>query len=474
MGCAHVQAKMFSAGGGTVNNIPVTLDATVGSGNCIIGVLSYFSGTEADLTSITDDKSNTYTIVNIGNASSHCLTLFYLKNITNAPITITANLGAARDYRGITVREISGADTSAPLWDWHYILAAGDTGTTADYCQNMENPLSTPYDGSYLAMMGFDVTGPVASALTVGTGMSNFVDNSNASNLYMWSEHYIQANAGSKMMTATRVNTDTFYWYEVVIIPTKYDTGNMVQSGIASQNEGSASGTTYAITLGQTVQSGSAIIGLVRNDSNTDALSSVTDDKGNTYTIQRRINGSYCYFYSFYCLNITNGPKTFTANYSTSQGGRGIAVREVKNLLSSAALDVETGQYQTPSPGTGTDAVTSGSVSPTVDNEYIIAMGGDGIHTARREMNFTKGTGYSKFDQCGHYSSFSTNHCTYSLWVEELKQGTKASVAGTATQVNSDVSVAFVMAFKTVDTTPSINLVFTQDANKRSVLTRGW
>ena len=132
---------------------------------------------------------------------------------------------------------------------------------------------------------------------------------------------------------------------------------------------------TIAVSFPSVVTSGNTVAGFVTWGSDIATnLSTVTDDKGNTYTIVRKTNstgGHNQSIASFYLQNIINSPQTLTATFSPAMAWRGIAVHEISGLCTTATtpscatpLDQETGQAQT-TPGTGTDLVTSGPVTTT-------------------------------------------------------------------------------------------------------------
>ena len=86
MAIAHVQSGGAAAGA-------FTFGTTVGSGHtvCVAVAPSGASGTPT----VTDDKSNTYTLVTDATSGSDGVWLFFAANITNGPQTITATLAGA-------------------------------------------------------------------------------------------------------------------------------------------------------------------------------------------------------------------------------------------------------------------------------------------------------------------------------------------------------------------------------------------
>jgi len=126
---------------------------------------------------------------------------------------------------------------------------------------------------------------------------------------------------------------------------------------------GSTARTSVSVTLGAAVTSGNMVRGSVTwGDATVGHLTSVTDDKGNAYNIVDKIADATepAVFASFWLNNITNGPKTITANFSVSVGFDGIEASEFSGNDASTAVTGHAGQVQR-SPGTGTNAIKTGS-----------------------------------------------------------------------------------------------------------------
>lgn len=116
MAFSHVQGAV-----GTDNQsgttISVTLTNTVGSGNAVMGGFQFFAASLPTI-SVTDDKSNTYTVpdtIAFTGAGSAWGCSFELANITNAPKTITVTFGASVSFARIIADEFSGVATASAL-----------------------------------------------------------------------------------------------------------------------------------------------------------------------------------------------------------------------------------------------------------------------------------------------------------------------------------------------------------------------
>lgn len=203
-----------------------------------------------------------------------------------------------------------------------------------------------------------------------------------------------------------------------------------VQSGI--QQNGNTSSTTVAVTLASPVGNGNLICVSVGYASGTLSTPTVTDDKGNTYNaVDGAVNSAtaYCWL-TFYLAGIANGPKTITATFSGAQSYATIVVDEFSGGATGVALDGHAINAQNgPS---GTDSVTSGSITPTTNGDLIygssVNIGGSGS---------TSGTGFTSGQNVA--SSFNTEYET---------QATVGAVAATLTPTGSSWFVTALMAFK--------------------------
>lgn len=205
---------------------------------------------------------------------------------------------------------------------------------------------------------------------------------------------------------------------------------------------GNVNATTIAVTI-SAVGSGNDVCGIVSWDlAGSVALNSVTDDKGNAYNREIAIddttnNQRSC---AFSRTNITNVPVTITANFASSIGFRGIIVDEFSGG-STASTDerdgtAHGGQFQN-APGTGTDAITSGTFTTATNGclLYGACMGGGTVTNASNGTSFSTGTSMVSSD--------------YSMQSEYRTQVTAGSgTAATLTQAVASQRVTFLIALK--------------------------
>lgn len=200
--------------------------------------------------------------------------------------------------------------------------------------------------------------------------------------------------------------------------------------------------TSVSVVLTSAVGSGHAVMGYVSYGDGSVGISSVTDDKSNTYTVVDQIADSpnAQQYASFYLLNVTNAPQTITVNFTGPFAFRAICVDEFSGIATTLALDGHTGQVQT-GVGTGTNAATSGNTTTTAAGDLIYGMIGD-------DSNLTNliapGTGFlrlNSYDGAGNGLPMATE------WA--LQGSASSATAATFTSaVGSSTLITMVMAFK--------------------------
>ncbi len=206
MAAAHVQSKSIATDGATATSIAITFTATgaVASGNLVCGMVVW-GGVAGDLTSIDDDKSNTYTIVSAvtldDNPSGGSAAVFYKENITNGPITITAHFGSAQGFRGLTCHEASGLATASALdKSASQIQNAPGTGTNAV----TSTAVTTTTNGQYIfgaCSLMSNIRN--ANEFTAGTGYVEREEQGDGAVANLTSESQVQTSAGSIAATFT-------------------------------------------------------------------------------------------------------------------------------------------------------------------------------------------------------------------------------------------------------------------------------
>jgi hypothetical protein len=200
------------------------------------------------------------------------------------------------------------------------------------------------------------------------------------------------------------------------------------QGKITSDFSGGAN-TTYGITFDSAVVSGNGVLGCVGY---VGTLTSVTDDKSNTYTLGSTLTtgGSFSTT-AFYALGLTNAPITFTANFSG--GGATYTLISADEFSGIGSFDVQAGQTQlNPS---GTDSISSGSATTTVNGELIYGF----VFATSTGASSTHGTGFA-------YTAAQASDATH--YPEFLTQGSAGAVAVTANPGANDTWNTVLLAFK--------------------------
>ena len=202
MAVAHVQSKGNALDSTTVASIAVTLPATVGVGNTLV-VFAKCSG----FSSLTDDKSNTYTSVQTVSPRR----TFYCKNVTNAPQTITCNVSPNEGLLVLVVHEVSGVDLVNPL-DTNAGRSQASPGTGTDALTTLT--ATTSFNGDYIFGCTTDSTATHPLPVYVeGTGFTKVEDLGSSTVIDTMSEYLIQTSAGAVAATWTvqgAFGTDTF------------------------------------------------------------------------------------------------------------------------------------------------------------------------------------------------------------------------------------------------------------------------
>jgi hypothetical protein len=95
------QTPAHNGASASAGTIAAALTSPVASGSFVVGCVTHGNASGQTVSSVTDDKNNTYNLSSEqqGGSSLHTLTLFWLTNITNTPLTITATFSASSTHR---------------------------------------------------------------------------------------------------------------------------------------------------------------------------------------------------------------------------------------------------------------------------------------------------------------------------------------------------------------------------------------
>jgi hypothetical protein len=212
-------------------------------------------------------------------------------------------------------------------------------------------------------------------------------------------------------------------------------------------NSGNSAGSlTLAVTLSAT-SAGNLVIGIVSFDSASgETVTSVTDNAAggsSTYTAETEINDTTNNegTVAFHCANVKAGVTSVTIHFSPAPIVATAIVEEFSgNLVQNDGRDgaAHGGQLQ-PSPGTGTDGISSGTFTTTTNGDLIWGGTGNnsGAGAASAGTGFTAGT---RFTGTGSNADLDT---------EFLTQTTAGSgTAATFTQAANSRRTTFMLAIK--------------------------
>lgn len=203
-----------------------------------------------------------------------------------------------------------------------------------------------------------------------------------------------------------------------------------LQTVLGADGAAGANANTIAITL-STVSNNSLVVGFATCN-NAATINTVTDDKGNSYTLLDLLNDTNNFERQvlFYKEGITNGPTVVTANLSISTDFRRMAASEYSGILTAAAIDGHNGQIIA-TPGTGANVLNPGAFTTTGNGDLIwccVTNDGGGPDT------LSAGTSPNAFTQRAVGSS-SDHICTL---VEDFLQTSAASITPTVgTTINN-------------------------------------
>jgi hypothetical protein len=211
-----------------------------------------------------------------------------------------------------------------------------------------------------------------------------------------------------------------------------------VQGAVGPIGTGTAAATAAA-TLGAPVGSGNLVVGCVMQYVNTNAPSSVTDEKGNSYTIMPTVVSASATFTWFYKEGLVNGPATITANFNGTSQYAQVVAEEWSGVIAAAALDTHANNGSQTNPGTGTDAVTV-TITTATDNCLILGIGAAGGNPTAPNA----GTGFTM----GTQDTVTTD---WLQCIEHRTQGAHGAIPVTMTATQSTASTAYFLvgaAFK--------------------------
>lgn len=201
----HTQSASVTLNTTTGSSLALSFGSAVSSNGTVSGFVIFDNSIPASLTSVTDDKSNTYTIVDTVTDAVNDQTIvsFYLTNISNGPITITAHFSASTDFFAMGLEEDNpGAGQTASIDGHNAALTSIPTSTTGT--NNVSSGSATTTANGDL-IKGFVVNSGGLTTFSAGTSPIAFTQRTHAAgdatHFGMTTEDFVQTTAGSIAVT---------------------------------------------------------------------------------------------------------------------------------------------------------------------------------------------------------------------------------------------------------------------------------
>ena len=216
----------------------------------------------------------------------------------------------------------------------------------------------------------------------------------------------------------------------------------------------SGSSTTIACPFTSNVTAGSTIAVYCTSGGAGTTLTGVSDGT-NTYTVVQHVDATPDGWTNAtaYAANAAGGATTVTCTFQNSTDYRAAIIHEISGTATTTPLDKNAGQFQA-APGTGTDAITSGSVTTTTDGQYIFAVTKETNLGGCPGLTANAGTSYTIRDgSCGN--------SLVNIAGESRVQTSAGSIAGTFTQGSAGDAnwVTMMMTFKEATAASAVHLL---------------
>lgn len=170
MAFTHIQGAHAGTGNTGGSTIAATGSA-VGSGNTVVGIVTWAGATTTTLSSVKDNQSNTYTVKDTvpDTSNDQAQASFVLGNITNGPVTITATFSNSTVFRTIIWDEYSGAAALSDPTDGHTGQLQPTPGTGTDAVKS--GNITTTVNGDLI--YGGTIDTSAATLASSGTGFTS-------------------------------------------------------------------------------------------------------------------------------------------------------------------------------------------------------------------------------------------------------------------------------------------------------------
>lgn len=227
-----------------------------------------------------------------------------------------------------------------------------------------------------------------------------------------------------------------------------------VQSAAAANATSTTASTQVVILLSNRTAGNLIFVHIAAQSTTQGATHTITDGDGNTYTqiqaIETNLGGVYRTSSCHYAKNINGGTltNTITCTFSAVSNYAWIVGAEYSGLDTTSPLHKNAAQRQA-TPGTGTDGVTSGAQTTTIDG--CLVLGGYNDYNDFGSETYTVGTGFTLRQ--------TITVAARAGILEELIQSSAGSVAATMTiGANEDGAMMMAVFIPPSSYNPSRNL----------------
>ena len=356
----HVDINQFGQGGSNITSLLIRLPNLTLANNCV--VVSIANSGPATVSSVTDDKGNTYTIAKSETDGGYLVSVYVAQGVTAGARLITVTFSGATDFISAKVTEFAGIATSGAV-----DATSGNIANSTTITAGSITPTQT---GDLLYQVGFQDTGvaPAASSFTVGS-QSNIAWAFVPGGVSIWDGSYAQYgqyNSTSAIDPTLTVNTPQNY-LSVALALKAASAGTTPAPGIrvvAAQHiylDSLSSNTVQSVTAGNLQ---------ILLSTSTDGISGVTSTNG---TWQRRVaaqdSGDGAYGEVWDTVNASPGTRTLTVTFNGANNGHDIMLLDVAGSATSPFDTSAKLENQVQLSGT---TLTTVSITPNTSNGLVV------------------------------------------------------------------------------------------------------
>jgi subtilisin family serine protease len=372
-----------AAAGSSTPSVATAFPAANAAGSLLIAVVRM--STTSQTVAVTDSAGNVYreAVAQTQTADGHQLHIFYAANIVGGPNTVTATFSSVNNRPWLAIYEYEGVRATDPLDQTARAQgsgatpSAGPTGPTASANELVFAATGLPasYAGTVSAGAGYVLlrqeTGgsrgaiesgmaPAPGSYTATFGLSAQTNWSAVVATFVGAPSTTTTTAGSTSTTTTAAPAPTT------------TTTTAPPAGIALwQSNAAAGSSTRAVTsaFASANAAGSLVIAVVRM-STTSQTVSVTDSAGNVYrdAVAQAQTADGHQIHIFYAANVTGGPNTVTATFSSVNNRPWLAIYEYGGVRATDPLDQTAGAQ-----GSSATASSGPTGATTTANELVFA-----------------------------------------------------------------------------------------------------